>query len=552
MPLSKKRSVTYLLLIAAALLFAYSLRFVFHPMTENALSAIAMMTLRWAIQVTLTLLWCISIRRRILNTAIQKMLLSVGGLLLFWQVARIIKYDYVIVTGPIGRYCWYSYYIPMVLVPLIGVFVVDHIGKPEGYHSPVWMRYLFIPALFLLGTVFTNDLHQLVFTFPNGFEAYNNDYGYGLMYIPVMAWFVVLAMLFAVMLLFKSRVPGSKNFQRLPLFVTIFAILFWAGYTAKLYVGDLTAVDCIFIVLLLEGAIQSGLIPSNMNYRGLFERSTIAARIVDGHGQTRYASANAAPLEKAMMEQAQHEPVDLGDTLLHHQAIHGGHIYWQDDVKTINQLAEHLRDANDMLGERYDLMKAEVELKERRLQTEEKSRLYDRIALEVAPQLNKADALLKRSREYPEEANTLLSQVCVISAYIKRRANLILLGEEKATVAARELESCLRESLDNLRLCGVITYLDCHCDGQAAVEQIVAMYDLFENVTEMLQSKLSAMMVTASYTDGVLRLRIQAGCKEAVNEPLNLTLEGGTVTSEAQDEDLIIDAMLEEGGAKAC
>ncbi len=550
MPLSKKRSVTYLLLIAAALLFAYSLRSVFHPMTENALSAIAMMTLRWAIQVTLTLLWCISIRQRILNTAIQKMLLSVGGLLLFWQVARIIKYDYVIVTGPIGRYCWYSYYIPMVLVLLIGVFVVDHIGKPEGYHSPRWMKYLFIPAFFLIAMVMTNDLHQLVFTFHNGFELYNSDYGYGFMYIFEMAWFVVLAMLFAVMLLFKSRVPGSKNFQRLPLFVTIFAILFWAGYSAKLYVGDLTAVDCIFIVLLLEGAIQSGLISSNMNYRGLFERSTIAARIVDGQGQTYYTSANAAPLEKAVMEQAQHEAVDLGDTLLHHQAIHGGHIYWQDDVRTINDLAEHLRDANDMLGERYDLMKAEVELRERRLQTEEKSRLYDRIALEIAPQLNKADALLQQSREHPEAANALLSQVCVISAYIKRRANLILLGEEKATVAARELESCLRESLDNLRLCGVITYLDCHCDGQAAVEQIVAMYDLFENVTETLQSKLSAMVVTASYTDGVLRLRIQAGCKEAVNEPLNLTLEGGTVTCEVQDEDLLIEAVL-QGGAKA-
>ena len=158
MPLSKKRSVTYLLLIACALLFAYSLRFVFHPMTENSLLAIAMMTARWTVQVTLTVMWCISIRRRILNTAIRKMLLSVGGLLLFWQIARIIKYDYVIVTGPIGRYCWYSYYIPMVLVPLIGVFVVDHIGKPEGYRSPVWMRYLFIPALFLLGVVFTNGL----------------------------------------------------------------------------------------------------------------------------------------------------------------------------------------------------------------------------------------------------------------------------------------------------------------------------------------------------------------------------------------------------------
>ena len=552
MPLSKKRSVTYLLLIAAALLFAYSLRFVFHPMTENALSAIAMMTLRWAIQVTLTLLWCISIRRRILNTAIQKMLLSVGGLLLFWQVARIIKYDYVIVTGPIGRYCWYSYYIPMVLVPLIGVFVVDHIGKPEGYHSPVWMRYLFIPALFLLGVVFTNDLHQLVFTFPGGFEAYNSGYGYGFMYIPVMAWFFVLALSFVIGLLVKSRVPGSKRFQTMPLLIAIFGIGFWTLYSLGYIECDLTAIDSLIIILLLEGAIQSGLIPSNMNYRGLFAKSTIAARIVDEHGQTHYTSANAAPLEQAVMEQARQKAVDLGDTILHHQAIHGGHIYWQDDVKTINDLAEHLRDANDMLGERYDLMKAEVELRERRLQTEEKSRLYDRIALEIAPQLNKADRLLQQSREHPEAANALLSQVCVISAYIKRRANLILLGEEKATVAARELESCLRESLDNLRLCGVITYLDCHCDGQAAVEQIVAMYDLFEDVTEMLQSKLSAMMVTAECTGGVLRLRIQAGCKQVVNDPPAFTLAGGTVACEVQEKDLMIEATLAEGGAKAC
>ena len=550
MPLSKKRSVTYLLLIACALLFAYSLRFVFHPMTENSLLAIAMMTARWTVQVTLTVMWCISIRRRILNTAIRKMLLSVGGLLLFWQIARIIKYDYVIVTGPIGRYCWYSYYIPMVLVPLIGVFVVDHIGKPEGYRSPVWMRYLFIPAAFLIAVVMTNDLHQLVFTFHNGFELYNSDYSYGFMYIFEMAWFVVLAMLFAVMLLFKSRVPGSRTFQRLPLFITIFAILFWAGYTAKLYVGDLTAVDCIFIILLLEGAIQSGLIPSNMNYKDLFTQSTIAAQIVDNAHQVHYTSANASPLEITTMEQAKHASVHQGNAILHGQAIHGGHIFWQDDVKAINDLAEHLRETNDSLGERYDLMKAEVDLKERRLQADEKRRLYDRIAREIAPQLNKVDALLQQSREHPEQANALLSQVCVISAYIKRRANLILLGEEKTTVSARELESCLRESLDNLRLCGVITYLDCRLDGQTAVKQIIAVYDLFEEAVETLLGQLSAMVVTAEYTQDSVQLRIQAGCKEKIKTLPAFTFAGGSVTCEAQDEDLIIQATV-QGGAQA-
>lgn len=550
MPLSKKRSVTYLLLIACALLFAYSLRFVFHPMTENSLLAIAMMTARWTVQVTLTVMWCISIRRRILNTAIRKMLLSVGGLLLFWQIARIIKYDYVIVTGPIGRYCWYSYYIPMVLVPLIGVFVVDHIGKPEGYRSPVWMRYLFIPALFLLGVVFTNDLHQLVFTFPNGFEAYNSGYGYGFMYIPVMAWFFVLALFFVIGLMVKSRVPGSKRFQTMPLLIAIFGIGFWTIYSLGYIECDLTAIDSLIIIMLLEGAIQSGLIPSNMNYKDLFTQSTIAAQIVDNAHQVHYTSANASPLQLATMEQAKHAPVHQGDAILHGQAIHGGHIFWQDDVKSINDLAEHLRETNDSLGERYDLMKAEVDLKERRLQADEKSRLYDRIAREIAPQLNKVDALLQQSRKHPEQANALLSQVCVISAYIKRRANLILLGEEKTTVSARELESCLRESLDNLRLCGVITYLDCRLDGQAAVKRIITVYDLFEEAVETLLWQLSAMVVTAEYSEDSVQLRIQAGCKEKIKTLPAFTFAGGSVTCEAQDEDLIIQATV-QGGAQA-
>ena len=549
MLMSRKRSIVYLLLMIAALLIAYSLRFVFHPMTEDSLLAVSMMTLRWTIQVPLTVAWCVSIRRRILNTSIRKMLLTVGGLLLLWQLVRIIKFDYVIVTEAIGRYCWYSYYIAMILVPLIGVFVVDHIGKPEGYRSPVWMRYLFIPALFLLCVVFTNDLHQLVFTFPNGFEAYNSGYGYGFMYIPVMAWFFVLALFFVIGLLVKSRVPGSKRFQTMPLLIAIFGIGFWTIYSLGYIECDLTAIDSLIIILLLEGAIQSGLIPSNMNYRELFARSTIAAQIVDHGQQVHYASANASPLEIEIMERAKHEAVDLGNTILHGQAIHGGCIFWEDDVKDLNDLAENLREANDSLGESYDLLKAEVDLKERRLQTEEKSRLYDRIAREIAPQLNKVDDLLQQSREHPEKANALLSQVCVISAYIKRRANLILLGEEKTTVSVRELESCLRESLDNLRLCGVITYLDCRLEGQTAVKQIIAVYDLFEKLTEMLLDQLSAMVVTAGYTKGILQLRIQAGCKETVKVLPTFSLSGGEVTCAAQDEDLIIEATL--GGAKA-
>ena len=75
------------------------------------------------------------------------------------------------------------------------------------------------------------------------------------------------------------------------------------------------------------------------------------------------------------------------------------------------------------------------------------------------------------------------------------------------------------------------------------------MYDLFEEVTETLLDQLSAMMVTAEYAENALRLRIQAGCKETVAVLPTFTLSGGTVTCDAQDEDLIIEAMA-KGGAQ--
>lgn len=551
MPLSRKRSILYLSGIGVLLVFAYCLRSVFHFMTEDALLGISMMTLRWVIHIALTIGWCILINRRILSRSIKTLLLSVGGLLIFWQLVRIIKYDYVIVTGPIGRYCWYSYYIPMTLVPLLGVFIIAHIGKPENYHSPAWLKLLFIPAFALIATVMTNDVHQLVFTFHDGFELYNSSYGYDFMYIIVMAWFVLMGLYFVIMLLYKSRVPGNKSFQKLPLIIMLGAVFFWAGYSMKLYTGDLTAIDCIIIILLLESAIQSGLISSNMNYNELLRQSTIAVQIVDGQKNVHYSASSAVPLEASVVEQAIIAPVDLGDTVLHSQPISGGYVLWQDDVRELSELALHLREANDLLSQRNDLVKAEIELHQRKLQEEEKTRLYDRVAKEIALQLDKADEILRMSRADSEQSNVLLAQICVISAYIKRRANLILMSEEQEFTSGEELISCLRESLDNLQLCNAITYLDKHCDGQIAISNIIAIYDFFENVTEHLLSQLNAMMVTVKSRDGGIQLQMQIGCHEAMPELPELKLAGGTVHCVVQEEDIIIKAHL-PGGDSTC
>ena len=507
--MSKKRSIAYLMIIAAALMFAYLLRFVFHHKTDDALFAISMMTLRWLIQVPMTVLWMISIRRRILNPSIRKMLLTVGGLLLFWQVVRVIKYDYIIITEPVGRYLWYCFYIPMVFVPLIGVFVVSHIGKGEGYHSPKWMYLLLVPAFFLIAVVFTNDLHQKVFTFNPHFYNYNFDYGYGFMYIAVMAWFVCLALFFVIGLMVKSRVPGSKRFQALPLAIAVLGILFWGSYSAGLIECDLTAVDCIIIIMLLESAIQSGLIPSNMNYRHLFDASTIYAEITDKDFCVRYKTRDADNTPAALLQKALLDPEQMGDYVLHGQPIHAGYVFWKDDIRPVNRLMESISEANDVLSENNELLRAEIALREKRVQADEKTRLYDNIARALSPQLNKVERLIASARNGSMDEKRALSEICVISAYIKRKANLILLSDECASLPTGEMLFSLKESIKNLALMGVDGSVNDLVNEETDVNSIQTLYDFFEAVIEAHLGSINKVDVKIEKHESAIALRVQ-------------------------------------------
>lgn len=432
-----RKNVIYAIGVAVLLLIAYYSR-AFHTEVDNPILKMLLVMIRSVIQISLVIAWCSSVRTRIINKQVRHYLIAVGILLAFWLILRTCKWEFIAQNGThLGRYLWYGYYIPMVFVPLLGVFIIDHIGKTENYKTPRHMKYLYIPAVLLVLSVFTNDLHQLVFSFPNGIAYGESDYNYQVLYFITMAWFVLLGIYFVVMLLKKSRVPGSKSFQKLPAVILGISIIFWVLYCMQIVSGDLAAIDCIMIISLLESAIQSGLIPSNTSYNELFRSSTVSAQIVDADYKPCMVSGTATILTEDVMRSAEAESVDLGDTILHSKAITGGYVLWQDDVKQINDLIEELRYTQERLGESNELLRAELELKENRARTEEKSRLYDRIAKEVAPQLAKADELLKLAESDPKQTKSVIAKVSVICAYIKRRGNLLLLGEENNIIPAR-------------------------------------------------------------------------------------------------------------------
>lgn len=528
---------------------AFVLRMIYEDLPNAMLQSVMCVT-RDTIHIFLLFSWVISLHRRLVNRNVRRLMLWVGGLLLFWLVDKIVKWDLTgSVTHPLVRYLWYGFYVGMLFVPTLGAFIIDYLGKPEDHSHPKKMNWLLLPPTVMLIAVFTNDLHQKVFVFYNGFINFDLEYGYDWVYYIVMSWFIVMGFYFVSMLVLKSRVPGSRRLQKMPILIMTFAALFWIGYSMRLYNCDLTVMDCLIIVLLLESAIQSGLLPSNSRYQEVFDRTTVPVMIVDREYQPHYVSGGALPVSDAQLRQTAEGTVDLGHALLSSAPIDAGRVVWQDDISQLDELRLRLKDIREQLGEENLLLQAEVELKEKRAKTEEQNRLYDRIAGEVEKQLIQADELLRIIEAQPENARELLAKVCVLGSYIKRRGNLLLLSEEEGQIRAQELGFCIRESLDNLALAGVATTLAHDCDGQLPLKYVVEAYDLFETLVENLLDDLTAMMVGLTCHDGTIRMKIQMGCTKPIPPQMTVvSLSCGSFTCELMDEDVIIDLTIGKGG----
>lgn len=553
--LKSNKSVKRATLAAAALIaIAFVLRMIYEDLPNAMLQSVMCLT-RDTIHIALLVMWVVSLNRRLTNKNVRRLMLIVGSLLLIWMLDKIVKWDFTgSETHPLVRYLWYGFYVGMLYIPTLGIFIINYLGKPENYTHPGWMNYLLIPATTLLAAVFTNDLHQKVFVFYNGIINFNKEYSYDWVYYIVMGYFIVTGFYFVAMMILKSRVPGSRKMQNIPLFIMTFAALFWLGYSMRLYDCDLTVMDCLIIVLLLESAIQSGLLPSNSRYQEVFDSTTVPVLIVDREYQPHYVSGAALPVSEKQMRRASVATVTLGDSLLSSAPIRGGCVVWQDDITQLNELKERLQDTLAQLGEENVLLQAELELKEKRAKADEQNRLYDRIAREVEPQLIKADKLLRRIEEEPDNTRALIAKICVLGSYMKRRGNLLLLGEDAEHIHARELEYCIRESLENLRLGQVFTSFNCKCEGKLTLEHIVAVYDFFEMMVERMLDDITAMMVNLVCYNGFIAMNIQMGCTEDIAEQVlsDVSIPYGTFTYDIMDEDVVINLTMSERGDTVC
>ena len=151
-----KKSLPIFISVAILLIVAYAFRLIALNVSDVFVKTI-LTILRSVIHIALVSLWCSSVYHRVVNKQVRNLLLVVGALMLFWILSKTIKIEFFPnVTDVAIRYMWYGYYIPMILIPLIGIFITMYIGKPYNYKMPSWTYLFYIPALILLVGIFAS------------------------------------------------------------------------------------------------------------------------------------------------------------------------------------------------------------------------------------------------------------------------------------------------------------------------------------------------------------------------------------------------------------
>lgn len=474
---------------------------------------------RSLIYIALYIGWGLSVSKRIIQTQVRHYMVSVSGLMVFWFVIRTIKYFFITDIG-IVRQLWYWFYLPMLFIPLFSLFVAISLGKPANAKlSKTTLVLLSIPTVLCLLLVLTNDLHQLVFAFPEGKVWTDNNMNYAFGYYFVLGWEILCGFAAFIIMLIKCRLSQRKKYLPFLLLACsiVYALIYASGAKwMRLIAGDIAAAQCLMFTGILESCIQCGLIQTNTGYQSLFEAGSIGAQIADTDWHTRYASSNAPELTADMMRSAEKDAAKLdSNTLLRSGRIPGGHVLWQEDITDITALLENLEENRKTISESNDVEQENYKTKVKINTVREKNRLYDRLQAQTAHQIELLDQLLTQyeAQSDPEIRRSLLAKAAVIGAYIKRRGNLMFIGEKSDVTDTAELSACLNESFANLELMGVECAIDIPGKNSITIRDAIRVYDFFEAVTEEAMDDIRFVWLKARSLEDAVIFYLQAESK---------------------------------------
>jgi hypothetical protein len=441
------------------------------------------------------IIWGTTINHRVVDRLVRLRLLIACGFMIFLFVLRMCKYSFFPEMPLVNTYLWYGYYVPLISLPLFMFLAALRVEPVRNLATVRKIELLIISvSIFLILVVLTNELHSQVFKIT---IHPDKEFTHAWFYYVIVVYMISMGVCTLLFLLYKCQHSAARTRWFIP------AIFIMLGYVLSVWylinggppkIGghklfQIHEAICMPFIMGFESFIQIGMIPANTGYKSIFHKSGIRANLYDKYGHLEMTSGiNDGTISESGDE----------DHHVMSEPISGGHVSWIEDLTEINKLGREIREATDELSDENDLLMHENEMRTERVMLETRNRLYNKISTAVRTRAARVSDLLEKIPQNgdSDEVNDNIKRACVMTAYIKRIGNLMLLTDDKRAVSSEELRMALEESLDYLQLKGFICDLTSH--GSKDIPSSIALlsYELFEEAVEDVWMRLHTLYIT--------------------------------------------------------
>lgn len=493
------RQLFLMIFVFAIIAAAYSCRM----LAKFDIGGVYMNYIRAALYLLLFALWGYSLDRRIIQTQALHCMRLTAALMLVWLVLRTLKYE-VVTDITVARYIWYLYYLPMLFIPLFGVYIALSLGKSEKYRLTGRVVALAaIPAI-LFSLVITNDLHQQIFAFNSGIPGRPDNYSYHhrYLYFICLGWMVGCMIFSLIHLLNKSRIKNGGKKPLMPFIIgcitILYGILYLTGLSAvRWWFGDMNVMFCLLYAAIYESCIRCRMIQSNTGYVELFEASTLAAVIMDRRGNVVIRSRAAD--EDMICPQDGTQIIRPDGTRISSAPINGGYVVWKDNVRPLTELRAQLSENKAQIKNNKEKLHEAYLIQKKLHELTEKRRIYDKLDLMYGDQINRIGQLLKQCENTEtDEVHNILKRILLLGTYIKRSANLYFLSLEHELLSQQDIRLTVDEAVRVMNVCGTECSVVYYMTKPMHSEEVMRRFNLLKTVVETAVDGLNSIFICLS------------------------------------------------------
>jgi hypothetical protein len=486
----------------------------------------------------LVIFWSCALYYRIRDGAIQRMLLAMSSLMVFWMVIRIVKLLSLDVT--VVRYLWYLYYVPFLFLPMILLWIGLETSGKETKARTIMKWGSFVLCSLLLLAVLTNDLHGMVFHLNVGFSDLD-DYSYRFIYYIIFAWSLIMFVLFVIFSMSGNKIRLNPKMLYLVL-VLAAMIAYFAGYVMKIpffMYSEVSAVYCMFALMMIEVSRMIGLIEGNRHYLRLIKFAAMDVRIFDKDGREVFRTAGAAKagtkkagVAKAGAEKAgaakagaakadarivdkMKESDEAGTKTLYHK-LRGGMMIETLHLGEVQRLSLILRIQNETLAVQRDMM---TRVQEARTPASghagssaaavSEEAIFGEIERLLEGKIKKIETIADANMGSGDKQTRSLAKIKFLVNYCKRRGDIALnmIGEPMTNTDALAL--WLREALTEAEHLGIEGLLSQNGKADISVIRAAQLYDSFYEVLEhAIDTGVTSVVVSLETRGGEVIMRV--------------------------------------------